>query len=183
MNELVPFLFQNDKLVRVVTRDGKPWFVASDLCRILGIKQATRAVEPLDEDEKGVISNHTPGGVQDVLVVCEGGLYTLILRSRAAMTPGHVAHKFRRWVTSELLPTVRKTGRHDAKRTAEETKSMLTKLQLVREARIAFGKQAARKVWFETGLLTVPEMFKTARQGDFIVDLTGKGPGDGDLIQ
>ena len=78
--------------------------MATDVCRAIGIKQATRAVESLDDDEKGMSSTHTPGGFRSLLIVSEGGLYTLILRSRAATTPGTVQHRFRKWVTSEVLP-------------------------------------------------------------------------------
>jgi anti-repressor protein len=68
----------------VVIRGDEPWFVAKDVCAVLGIEQATRAVEPLDDDEKGVSSIHTLGGEQQALIVSEGGLYRLILRSRQA---------------------------------------------------------------------------------------------------
>jgi prophage antirepressor-like protein len=173
----MPFLFEDDTLIRIVDRGGEPWFAATDICRILNIKQATRAVEPLDADEKGVISIHTPGGNQDLLIVSEGGLYTLILRSRLATAPGSPPHRFRKWVTSELLPSIRKTGRYEPSRTAEETKSLLSKLQLVREARLGFGKAAGRRVWLGSGLPIVPEMLQTTRQqGDFIADLDQSGP-------
>lgn len=109
MSAVVPFSFEGN-VVRTTTRDGDPWFVATDVCRTLGIQQATRAVDPLDDDEKGVSSIHTPGGTQDILVVSEGGLYTLILRSRLATKPGSVAHRFRRWVTAEVLPAIRRQG-------------------------------------------------------------------------
>ena len=68
------------------------------------------ATAKLDDDEKGISSIDTLGGMQDLLVVTESGLYTLILRCRDAVTPGTTAHSFRKWVTSEVLPTIRKTG-------------------------------------------------------------------------
>jgi prophage antirepressor-like protein len=107
---VVPFLFEGDGLVRVVIHDGKPWFVAADVCRAIGIKQATRAVESLDDDEKWVTSTHPFFAEKALWLICEGGLYTLILRSRAATTPGTVQHRFRKWVTAEVLPSIRKTG-------------------------------------------------------------------------
>lgn len=76
------------------------------------------AVSNLDEDEKGVSSTYTPGGFQDLIVISESGLYTLIIRSRKATTPGTVQHRFRRWVTSEVLPTIRKTGSYGAQKSA-----------------------------------------------------------------
>jgi len=101
-------------LVRTVQRDDEPWFAATDVCRALGIKQATRAVEALDNDEKGVSSVWTPGGVQELWTISESGLYILILRSRAATTPGTVQHRFRKWITAEVLPALRKTGGYRA---------------------------------------------------------------------
>jgi len=95
--------------VRIELQDGEPWFVAADVCRVLGIKQATRAVESLDEDERGVTITHTPGGDQRMLIVSESGLYALIFRSRKP-----VAKKFRKWVTAEVLPAIRRTGRYQA---------------------------------------------------------------------
>jgi len=112
MTQVTPFDFENQR-VRAIHRDGEPWFVASDVCRCLNIKQTTRAVEYLDDDEKGVSSTHTLGGLQEVIIVNESGLYTLILRSRKATTPGTVQHRFRRWVTSEVLPAIRQAGRYD----------------------------------------------------------------------
>ena len=110
MNAITPFLFDDNQILRTIDRDGDPWFVAVDVCRCLGIKQTTYAVENLDEDEKGVGSTHTLGDQQDTTIVSESGLYTIILRSRKATTPGTVQHRFRKWVTGEVLPTIRKTG-------------------------------------------------------------------------
>lgn len=107
--ELQPFLFENEHMVRT-TRDekGDPWFVAVDVCRVLGIKQASRAVENLDDDEKGVNITHTLGGPQELLTVNESGLYALIFRSRKP-----TARRFRKWVTYEVLPALRKTGHYE----------------------------------------------------------------------
>lgn len=107
---LVPFLFEGENLVRTVIRGGEPWFVASDVCKAVGIRQPASALRTLDEDEKGMHSTHTLGGVQDVSIISEGGLYTLVLRCRDATKPGTVPHRFRRWVTSEVLPQIRQTG-------------------------------------------------------------------------
>lgn len=121
---ITPFLFEGESLVRVTHVDGQPMFVAADVCRILGIQQATRAVENLDDDEKGVSSIHTPGGPQDVLVVTESGLYALIFRSRKP-----AAVRFRKWVTGEVLPSIRKTGSYGSEGGAlkfEETQASRT---------------------------------------------------------
>ncbi|CAJ0705458.1 BRO-N domain-containing protein [Ralstonia wenshanensis] len=98
--------------VRVVVRDGEPWFVASDLCAALHL-DAT-AIRKLDEDEKGLHSMQTLGGTQSMAVISESGMYTLVLRCRDAVKPGTVPHRFRKWVTSIVLPAIRKTGQFTA---------------------------------------------------------------------
>ncbi len=104
VSELIPFSFEGAS-VRVIDIDGKPWFVATDLCAVLGIANSRDALASLDEDEKGVATTDTPGGVQPVAIVNEPGMYSLILRSRKPE-----AKTFKRWVTHEVLPEIRKTG-------------------------------------------------------------------------
>ena len=96
--------------VRVVQIDGQPWFVARDICECLGIDRT--AIRRLDDDERGVHLLHTTSGDQEMAVINESGLYTLILRSNGATTPGTPAHTFRKWVTAEVLPALRQTGRY-----------------------------------------------------------------------
>lgn len=92
--------------IRVMTDDqGEPWFVAKDVCAILGLSNPRTSLALLDEDEKGVHTMDTPGGKQELTTVNESGLYSLILRSRKPE-----AKAFRRWVTSEVLPSIRKHG-------------------------------------------------------------------------
>jgi len=98
------FQYQGAQL-RVVLKDGEPWFVARDVCDILEIANSRDAVARLEPDEKGVVSTDTPGGRQEVQAVNEPGLYTLILGSRKPE-----AKAFKRWITHEVLPTIRKTG-------------------------------------------------------------------------
>ncbi|MBY6278579.1 phage antirepressor KilAC domain-containing protein [Symbiobacterium thermophilum] len=104
MNELMQFGFEGHQ-VRIVMRDGKPWWVAADVCDILGIGRPQDSVRYLDEDEKGRCLVDTPSGQQEMLVVNEPGLYSLILRSRKPE-----AKAFKRWVTHEVLPQIRRTG-------------------------------------------------------------------------
>lgn len=92
--------------VRVITDEhGEPWFVATDVARILGYGDATHLTRRLDDDEKGLRSVETLGGRQSLSAVTEAGLYSSILGSRV---PG--AKAFKRWVTHELLPEIRRTG-------------------------------------------------------------------------
>ncbi|TCS94092.1 BRO family protein [Tepidimonas ignava] len=105
---LRPFEFEG-RTVRVVTDDhGEPWFVAADVCAVLDISDVKQAVERLDDDERGGCNVPTPGGVQTVRAVNEPGLYSLILTSRKPE-----AKRFKRWVTHEVLPAIRKTGRYE----------------------------------------------------------------------
>lgn len=102
---IIPLDFEANA-VRVVMQDGEPWFVAADVCRLLEHSNARMAVSRwLDPDEKGVTSCYTLGGAQEMTIVSESGLYALIIRSR---TPA--AKRFRKWVTAEVLPTIRRTG-------------------------------------------------------------------------
>ena len=104
MTELSVFAFDSHA-VRVVLRDGDPWFVAADVCAALTIGNTAMALERLDDDEKGVSSIDTLGGMQQMAIVNEPGLYTLILGSRKPE-----AKRFKRWITHEVLPSIRKTG-------------------------------------------------------------------------
>lgn len=101
--------------LRVVMIGGEPWFVAADVCEALAVGnvslavngRADRADGGLDEDEKGIASVNTPSGEQQMLIVNESGLYSLIFKSRKPE-----AKTFKKWVTAEVLPTIRKTGRY-----------------------------------------------------------------------
>lgn len=91
--------------IRVVMLGGEPWFVAKDVGYVLQLGNTRSTVALLDDDEKGVHSMDTLGGKQKTQIVNEGGLYSLILRSRKP-----TAHKFKKWVTKEVLPSIRRTG-------------------------------------------------------------------------
>lgn len=162
MSAVQNFIFDDDQPhgLRVVLRGDDPWFVAKDICAVLGIVNHRDAVAPLDDDEKAAVgltytsSNGVEQG-RDTLVVSEGGLYTLILRSRQATTPGSVAHRFRKWVTGELLPQVRRTGSYrqpDDPADAWDWEQIGVKLQVVRETRLTLGRKAAAALWPELGL-------------------------------
>ena len=106
MNDLQ--LFNNPEFgaVRAVEVDGEPWFVGKDVAQALGYSNPRKALaDHVDAEDKGVTKCDTPGGEQDITTINESGLYSLVLSSKL---PG--AKKFKRWVTSEVLPTIRKTG-------------------------------------------------------------------------
>jgi prophage antirepressor-like protein len=128
----VEFTFENHTVRTITKDDGEPWFVAADVCTVLDIKNTSDAVDRLDEDEKGIVSNETPGGMQDLLAVNEFGLYSLIFTSRKPE-----AKRFKRWITHEVLPAVRKTGRYEAPINSEQSTSAYD--QTVTESRSPNG--------------------------------------------
>lgn len=104
--------------IRVISVNNEPWFVAKDICSSLNISNVTDALIKLDDDEKMILDN-TLGltesiskQVQELNLVSESGMYTLILRCRDAVKKGSVPHRFRKWVTAEVLPQIRKTGQY-----------------------------------------------------------------------
>lgn len=99
------FLF-NDQQVRTVVRDGEPWFVGKDVAVVLGYKNTRDALSKhVDDEDKGVAKCDTLGGAQNLPIINESGLYSLIVSSKLP-----TAKAFKRWVTSEVLPTIRKHG-------------------------------------------------------------------------
>lgn len=104
------FSFESSNQIRMVMIDERPYFVAQDVCKALSIQAVDVALRKLDTDEKGTYSVRTRGGFQSQSVINESGLYTLILRCRDAVTPGTIPYRFRKWVTSEVLPSIRQTG-------------------------------------------------------------------------
>jgi len=108
VTELIPFAY-GDRPIRTVVIDGEPWFVAADVCAVLGIINGRDALSSLDDDERGVATTDTPGGPQQVSIVNESGLYSLILRSRKPE-----ARAFKRWITREVIPSIRRTGSYAA---------------------------------------------------------------------
>lgn len=147
-----------DHLVRAIERGGVAWFVANDVCGALEIGNSRQAVARLEDDERDdVITNDAMGREQRTTVVSESGVYALVFTSRK-----EAAKRFRRWVTQEVLPAIRTTGRYEiandqvapdvAEPLADENDRLRLQLGLVREARIAFGTRGARRAWAIAGL-------------------------------
>lgn len=105
--QVIPFRFEARE-VRTLLIDDQPWFVAADVSAALEYRIASDMTRNLDDDEKGTQIVRTPGGDQEMLVINESGLYSAILRSRKAE-----AKRFKKWVTAEVLPAIRKHGRYD----------------------------------------------------------------------
>lgn len=129
-NQLSTFNFETSP-IRVIAINNEPWFIAKDLCDTLGISNPSKAIINLDDDEKKVVgSTDIPdynlklgsagNGAQRLSLVSESGMYTLILRCRDAVKKGSVPHRFRKWVTAEVLPAIRKTGKYESKTTVDD---------------------------------------------------------------
>lgn len=113
MSELIPFNYEDTK-VRVLDVNGEPWFVATDVAHVLGIGESSRITRMVDDEDKGWHKVPTPGGEQRMTIVNESGLYTALIRSN------HPAAKpFRKWVTAEVLPTIRRHGMYATPETVD----------------------------------------------------------------
>jgi hypothetical protein len=105
---LLSFHFEENEVRTIITdRDGNPWFITKDVCEILGIKNSSIERFSLDDDE--IQKMYIPSLSNNYTVISESGLYTLIIRSNKPQ-----AKAFRRWVTHEVIPTIRKTGRYES---------------------------------------------------------------------
>lgn len=110
MNDLQIFKNPEFGSVRVIEINGEPWLIGKDVATILGYNNTRDALaKHVDEEDKGVAKCDTLGGAQDLTIINESGLYRLILSSRMPK-----AKEFKRWVTSEVLPAIRKTGAYAA---------------------------------------------------------------------
>lgn len=103
--QVTPFNFDQYQVRTLRHDDGEVWFVAPDVCDALDVGNVSMAVGRLDDDEKGISSIDTLGGPQEVTIISESGLYSLVLTSRKPE-----AKRFKKWVTSEVLPSIRKNG-------------------------------------------------------------------------
>ena len=107
MNNLQVFNF-NQKDVRIIELDGEPWWVAKDVCDVLDILDTSQAIERLEEDEKLIRKLYVSGQDREIWIVNESGLYSLIIRSNKPE-----AKQFKRWITHDVLPTIRKHGKYE----------------------------------------------------------------------
>lgn len=139
MNNDIQIFNYNDREVRTVQKDGGPWFVLKDVCEVLGLGSPHKVADRLEPDEKGRNQIPTLGGNQETWVINESGLYAVILRSDKPE-----AKPFRKWVTSEVLPSIRKNGGYIAGQESMTPAELMASALLMaqktlaeREARIA----------------------------------------------
>lgn len=160
MTEPIPFAFDS-RAVRVVLVDDQPWWIAADVAPILGYGHTPHMLRALDDDEAGVHVVDTSGQRREMKIISESGLFAVILKSRKPE-----ARRFRRWVTGEVLPALRRTGHYalpglpagPAADAHPETASdfdpprLTAAIAVVREGRRLFGPQSARVMWMKLGL-------------------------------
>ena len=173
MSALAVFAF-GEQMVRISDQAGAPWFVGRDVCAALELKNSRHALGRLPDDEKGVVIGDTLGGAQEIAIISEPGMYRLVLTSRTEK-----AERFKKWVVSEVLPAIRRTGSFaiapDAANDAADDEiegldfetetgraAVLTKLALVRVAGRSFGRSAAQEAWRRVGL---PDVVAAAAAG------------------
>ena len=125
--------------IRTIEKDGEPWFVGKDVAAALGYKEPTKAArEKVDDDDKGVSKIDTPSGIQEMTIINESGLYCLVLSSKLP-----TAKKFKRWVTNEVIPSIRKHGAYMTPETLE--KVLLSPDTLMQLAQNLKDEQEKRK--------------------------------------
>ena len=132
MNELQ--IFNNEEFgeIRTITKDGEPWFVASDIAKALGYRMASDMTRRIDEEDKGYTKVRTPGGEQEMSIINESGLYAGVFCSSLDS-----AKSFKHWVTSEVLPSIRKNGGYIAGQETLSDEELMARALLVANNKIA----------------------------------------------
>lgn len=184
---LTPYLFENEHLVRTVERNGEAWFVAADICRILGLKNTSDSILKLDDDEKALATTEGFGRGSGANIVTEAGVYRLVFTSRKP-----IAQRFKRWLAHEVIPSIRRTGSYSAPDTtaalsASEAQpfpnwpmdEMRTKLKCVDGYRLLYGIMAAQWVSPQLGFPSPPPEF-VERGRQFTLTLVPNPPKDED---
>lgn len=144
MNELQVFTYQSSE-VRTIIKAGEPWFCLVDVCRVLDLSSPHKVAERLDPDELTGIKVRSGGQLREMTFINESGLYNVILRSDKPE-----AKPFRKWVTSKVLPAIRKTGSYNG--LPDSQKSALT------EAKLNNSRARLASTWLRVGaLVSVPE--------------------------
>lgn len=149
MNELE--IFKNEEFgeIRTVVIENEPWFVGKDIAFVLGYSNSRKAIiDHVDDEDKGVTKCDTLGGSQDLTVINESGLYSLILSSKLP-----TAKKFKHWVTSEVLPAIRKTGTYTKPVDKRPTEVILSEALLIAKDTLEKQTQAIAELEDRNGRL------------------------------
>lgn len=167
MDNVTIFRKEEFGAVRAVTLEGEPWFVAADVCRALGIGDSRTATARLDDDEKDAVLIRTLGGEQKMTIISESGLYALVLSSRKPE-----AKAFKRWITHEVIPAIRKTGGYIAAKPDETPEEIMARALVVANETLARHKQqleaANEKIKADAPKVLFAETVQKA-EGDILV--------------
>ena len=152
-------IFENSEFgkVRTLMIDGEPWAVGRDVAEALGYKNPRQAViDHVDPEDKGVAKRDTIGGNQDTAIINESGLYSLILSSKLPK-----AKEFKRWITSEVLPALRKTGHYGSPHTLADLVPLIETLRKIMESQRSHPVEIAEmaKTLCEQNGINLPESF------------------------
>lgn len=164
MTQVMPFQFEGQN-VRVVNREGVAWWVLTDVCGVLEIRNSRDAADRLDNDEKGVAIIDTLGGPQEMTIINESGLWSLVLTSRKP-----AAKRFKKWVTGEVIPSIRRTGAYVASAAGDTSETLMARAVLAAQEALQrkdaeLGALAPKALAYDRiagmdGLLTLTEAAK-----------------------
>ncbi len=154
-SQLAIFNFQETE-VRVISIENEPWFVAKDLCDVLELSEVSNTLKRLDDDEKLTRALFVSGQTRDISIVSESGMYNLVLKSRKPQ-----AKAFQKWITSEVLPSIRKTGQYSI---AQEQK---IEPQKITDKTIEVHSQAIQQ-FSDSGDLQLAQLLKS-RLGNLVL--------------
>lgn len=154
MNKLQIFSDPNFGQLRTLTINNEPWFVGKDVCDILDVKNSRDAISRLDDDEKDVALTDTLGGMQEMAVINEFGLYSLVLSSRKPE-----AKQFKRWITHEVIPKIRKTGSY-----IPDASALSPELQLMNALVAQMNQEALSRIKLEGEMKEAREEIQEIRE-------------------
>ena len=147
LSSLLPFHYEGAQIRVLTDSQGAPWFIAADLCSCLGIRNPSDALSRLDDDEKGLGSTETLKGQQSLATVNESGLYALVLSSRKPE-----AKRFKRWITHEVLPAIRRTGSYAVPKLASTQPALPANKQDSVNALLLIGQAIAQVPGVKAGI-------------------------------
>lgn len=150
-------VFNNQEFgtIRTVQVNNEPWFVGKDVAQALGYEKPTDAVRKrVDDEDRGISKMETPSGIQNMTIINESGLYSLIMGSKLDS-----AKKFKRWITSEVLPTIRKTGHYEMSGYTPKATSLGEVVNLIKVTRETMKAQKASPTEIATAVKKICEQF------------------------
>lgn len=159
-------IFNNPEFgdIRTVKIDGEPWFVGKDIAESLGYTNPRDAVKNhVDPEDKGVAKHDTPGGLQKISIINESGLYSLILSSKLPN-----ARKFKRWVTSEVLPAIRKTGHYETPGYTPKATSVGEVVNLIKITKETMKEQCATPSEVAEAVKSICDQFGVSLPDSFV---------------